>query len=103
MIVEAAQKSDPVALEALRKIGTFLGVGIDSLIKVFNPEAVVFGGILSVAGEFLLPAIKEELKKRWLLENASDPRLLLADSGSEAAAMGGIAKILQTVLANPPI
>lgn len=101
IIVEAAQKNDATALEALEKIGTLLGVGMDSLIKVINPEAVVFGGILSIAGEFLLPAIKQELKKRGLIENGTETPVLLAHFGSDATLMGGIAKIFQTILANP--
>jgi len=102
-IVEAAEKNDAVALAALEKIGVFLGIGIDTLIKAFNPELVVFGGILSLAGRFLLPAINDELKKRGMPERADETPVVLAQYGSDAAVMGGIAKIFQTILANPQI
>jgi glucokinase-like ROK family protein len=101
VIVEAAREQDAVALQALRKIGVSLGLGIDSLIKAFNPELVVFGGILSLAEEFLLPSIKQELKKRWLLESIKETPVVAAHFGSDAAVMGGIAKIFQAILANP--
>lgn len=103
VIVEAARKNDCVALESLQKIGAFLGTGMDSLIKAFNPEIVVFGGILTLAGEFLLPAIKEELRKRRLPESGTETSVLLAHFGSDAAVMGGIAKIFQTILDNPVV
>ncbi|MEP6788963.1 MAG: ROK family transcriptional regulator, partial [Acidobacteriota bacterium] len=37
-IVEAAEKGDAVALDALNITGTHLGVGMDALVKTLNPE-----------------------------------------------------------------
>ena len=48
-VVEAARTDDPVALEALKKVGRDLGIGIASLVNALNPDFVVFGGILSLA------------------------------------------------------
>lgn len=100
-IVEAAKAKDAIALKALKKIGVFLGIGTDSLIKAFNPQLVVFGGILSIAEDFLLPEIEKEIRQRNLLETFDETRVVVAHFGSDAAVMGGIAKIFQTILANP--
>ncbi|MEW6126045.1 MAG: ROK family transcriptional regulator [Acidobacteriota bacterium] len=103
MVVDAARRGDRAALVALDKVGKYLGTGIASLINVLNPSLVVFGGILSLAGEFLLPRINEELHKRALHWTEEKVKLVVAKYGFDATVMGGVARVYRAVLANPPI
>jgi glucokinase-like ROK family protein len=100
-IFEASQRGDVVAIESLKTIGRFLGVGIDSLIKAFNPAVVVFGGRLSLAADIILPEIRAELGKRGMIEEINQVNVVAAEFGSDAAVMGGVAKVFQEALANP--
>lgn len=100
-VVEAARMGDPAALGALETTAGHLAIGIDSLVKAFDPEIVVFGGILSLAGEFLLPMVERELANRSMVVGRRVTPVVLAQFGSDAAAMGGIAKIFQSILADP--
>jgi hypothetical protein len=61
----------------------------------------VFGGILSLAGDFLLPTVAEELHRRALRWNAEATRVLIARHGSDACLMGGVAMVYQTILSQP--
>ena len=101
MIVDAARAGDSVARAALEKIGTDLGVGIASLVNALNPELVVCGGILSLAGEFLMPAAIRELEQRALRWNREAAKVVLAKHGFDAAAMGGVAAVYETILSQP--
>jgi predicted NBD/HSP70 family sugar kinase len=101
MIVDAARAGDPVALEAFEKVGRDLGIGIASLVNALNPELVVFGGILSLGGEFLMPEVNREMEKRALRWNRESTRVVLAEHGFDAAAMGGVAAVYETILAQP--
>lgn len=101
MVVKAAQIDDAVALEALTQIGQDLGVGIASLVNALNPDLVVFGGILSLAGEFLLPQINHQLQQRTLLWDKRATKVVLAKHGLNACTMGGIAMVYQAILAQP--
>lgn len=101
MIVDAARAGDIVARTALEKIGTDLGVGIASLLNAFNPELVVCGGILSLAGEFLMPAAIRELEQRTLRWNREAAKVVLAKHGFDASAMGGVAAVYETILSQP--
>lgn len=101
LIVEAAQEGDHVAIEALEEIGDNLGIGIASLVNALNPELVVFGGILSHAGDFILPRIKEVLHHRAMSWNFQATEVVLADHGFEACIMGGVATVYQAVLSRP--
>jgi glucokinase-like ROK family protein len=101
LVVEAAEAGDPLALEALERVGRHLGIGIASLVNALNPELVIFGGILSLAGQFLLPAVRREMNQRALRWNRSATQVVLARHGSDACVMGGIARVYQAILAEP--
>src|SRR4029077_6469333 len=99
----AARENDAVALEALKKVGRHLGIGVASLVNALNPRLVVFGGILSLAGDYLLGTVTEELHRRALHWNEKTAKIVIARFGFDASVMGGVAKVFQTVLANPSI
>ncbi len=101
MVVEAARAGDALALEALEVLGHHLGIGIASLINALNPQLVVFGGILSLAGEFILPVVAEEVQRRALRWNREATRIVLARHGLDACVMGGVARVFQAILAEP--
>jgi len=101
MIVDAAGAGDTVARSALEKIGGDLGIGIASLVNTLNPELVVCGGILSLAGEFLMPAAIREFEQRALRWNREAAKVVLAQQGFDAAAMGGVAAVYETILSQP--
>jgi glucokinase-like ROK family protein len=103
LIVDAARAGDAVALDALEIIGRHLGIGIASLVNALNPELVVFGGILSLAGEFLMPVIEREVERRALKWNREAMQLVLARHSSDACVMGGVAAVYQAILAQPDI
>lgn len=101
MIVNAARNGDKVALDSLENVGRYLGIGIASCINALNPGIVVFGGIMSVAWEFLEPVIKQELGKRALYWNIAGTQVVLANHGNNACVMGGIATVYQAILSQP--
>jgi glucokinase-like ROK family protein len=103
MVVEAAQQKDRLALESLEVLGHHLGIGIASLVNALNPELVVFGGILSLASDYLLPVIENEVQRRALRWNRDAIKVVVASHGQEACVMGGVARIFQEVLVEPNV
>ncbi|HEX8681469.1 MAG TPA: ROK family transcriptional regulator, partial [Ardenticatenaceae bacterium] len=101
IVVEAARGGDAIARRALDEVGRYLGIGIASLVNALNPELVVFGGILSVAGEFLLPIVEEELRRRTLYWPGHAVEVVLARHGLDACVLGGVATVYQAVLTQP--
>jgi glucokinase-like ROK family protein len=101
LVIEAADSGDPLALEALERVGHHLGIGIASLVNALNPELVVFGGILSLAGQYMLPAVEREMKQRALRWNRGVTQVVLARHGFDACVMGGVARVYQAILAEP--
>lgn len=101
VVVDAARDGDLVALQALHQIAEYLGIGIANLINAFNPEMVVFGGSLNLAGDFLMPVIERVIAERALRWSAGAARVVLARHGFDACLMGGIATVYHQVLSQP--
>jgi glucokinase len=66
MIYEEALEKDEVALEVLKDLATYLGIGVANLVNLFNPEAIIFGGGVSEAHKIILPIVKKVVKERAL-------------------------------------
>lgn len=60
---EAAMKGDALALEIVRQGGRILGMGMTSLLHLFNPEILVFGGGVSKLGDLLFDPMREAIKE----------------------------------------
>jgi glucokinase-like ROK family protein len=101
LVLDAARMKDAAAAQALAEVGRRLGIGVASLVNALNPDLVILGGRLSSAGEFLLPAVEAELRKRALRWNAEATQVVLASYGVDACVMGGVAAVTQAVLRAP--
>jgi glucokinase len=53
-VVSSAKGGDQVAVDALRDIGWWLGLGLASLSPLFAPDTIVVGGGVAAAGDLLL-------------------------------------------------
>jgi glucokinase-like ROK family protein len=99
VLAQRARSGDPAAVAAFARLGGALGVGIASLTNALNPDLVVLGGTLSAAGDLLVPFIECELRARALSWTADATGIAVALHGPDACVMGGIAAVLQSVLA----
>jgi glucokinase len=86
--VEAAKAGDPEAVEALRILGERLGIGIANALNTFDPDAVVVGGGVSIAGEILLGPAKEVARRFSLPGVGERTEIRLARHGSQAGVRG---------------
>ncbi|MCD6223656.1 MAG: ROK family protein, partial [Deltaproteobacteria bacterium] len=57
-------KQDKKAYKIVRHFSTFLGIGVASLINIFNPQAVIFGGKISYDWSSFHKSMEEVIEKR---------------------------------------
>jgi glucokinase len=88
LITQLAQEGDPVASDAIALIGRRLGIGLVSLVNIFNPQIVVIGGGVSAAGELLLEPARAMVRERALAPNRDVVRIEAAAFGAEAGMVG---------------
>src|SRR4029079_15467105 len=87
-VVAAARARNPDAREAMRILGERLGVGIANVVNIFDPELVVIGGGVSVAGELLLAPAKAAAPRFIIPGVGAQTRIELARSGPKAGVRG---------------
>ncbi len=99
LVTELAHDGDGAAREAIALIGTRLGVGIASLMNIFNPEVVVVGGGVIGAGELLLGPARAEVARRALSRSREAAHIVAAHFGVEAGMVGAAALALESLTA----
>jgi glucokinase len=90
-VVRLAHHGDPDAVGALRVLGERLGIGIANAINTFDPDEVVIGGGVSVAGHLLLDPARETAE-RFILPGVGERTAIrlarhLGDAGVRGAAL----------------
>ena len=86
--VEHARNGDAVALEGLRRVGRYLGIGIGNMIAVISPDRVVIGGGIAAAGDLLLDEARAEIRRRVLTTSVDQVGIVTAELGTWAGAIG---------------
>ena len=93
-VTDAAIAGDKAAREVMELIGVRLGVGLSSLANIFNPDVLVIGGGVIVAGDLLLEPARRELRKRALPPMNETP-VLEAQMGNDAGMIGAAEMALE--------
>ncbi|MHB0866571.1 MAG: ROK family protein [Thermoleophilia bacterium] len=88
LVTRLARGGDPAAQAVLEQIGFYVGVGMTSLVNIFNPEVFVIGGGLMRAGDLIVEPAKKVLATRGLRPNRDIVRVETASFGSDAGMIG---------------
>lgn len=94
-VFEAAQKGDQLAQRIFDETAWFLAVGINSILNVLNPEAIILGGAVTNAGDLLFRPLRQYVKNMAFPGVYEGTRILRASLGELAGVVGaaGIARL----------
>ena len=101
LIKQAADVGDKEAIDSFLEAGRAMGQGFAGLINIFNPEKIILGGPLSIAGDYLLPAIKETITRHSMPEIDQQTEVVLSTFGPDASLIGATAIVVDKVLSKP--
>jgi glucokinase len=88
-VARLAADGDPLALELVTEVGSWLGQGLADLSAVLDPEVVVIGGGVSVLGEMVLGPARERLERALPGRGfRPGPRVVAAALGPTAGLIG---------------
>ncbi len=100
-VVDAAGRGDVAAVEALRRIGDWLGIGVANLINLFNPGLVIFGGMLREVYRGSAAQVHSRVEANVLVISRERVRLRTSALGDDATLTGAAELAFTDVLANP--
>ncbi|GHB38552.1 transcriptional regulator [Streptomyces viridiviolaceus] len=97
-----ARRGDPSALSAIERAGRRLGVVVSGAVNLFDPDAVMLGGVYRELMDWLAPAVDRELALRVVsgLWREGGERLRASSSRGDAA-RGAAGVIVREVFADP--
>jgi len=98
MVADAAKEGDEMALNVFTRAMEYIGLGISNLIGIFNPDLIVIGGGVSLAGDIFFDNIRDVVQKNLMRPTARQIQILPVAFGANAAIMGAFSLILNKVL-----
>jgi len=101
--VERARAGDAAAIEGLRRVGRYLGIGIGNMIVVLSPDRVVIGGGIAPAGDLLLETARAEIRRRVRTTSVAEVEIVTAELGTWAGAIGAAIHGAEAALAPAPV
>lgn len=100
-VVDAAERGDADAREALRRVGDWLGIGVANLINLFNPSVVIFGGTLREVYRGAADQVHDRVAANVLTVSRERVRLRTAVLGYDATLLGAAELAFAELLAGP--
>ncbi len=90
-IYSAAREGDRLAAAVMQDTGRFLGIGVASLVNIFNPERIVIGGGVKDAWQLFIGASRDEVLLRAFEVPAKRAAIVPAELGDDAGMVGAAA------------
>jgi glucokinase len=69
-------------------MGIYLGVGLASLINIFNPEMIVVGGGVAAGWDLFISHVREQIAERAFPLPARRAEIVRAECGDDAGLLG---------------
>jgi predicted NBD/HSP70 family sugar kinase len=100
-VVDAADRGDVVAREALARVGDWLGIAVANLVNIFNPGLVIFGGTLREIYLGSAAQVRSRIATNVLQVSREKVRLRTPELGEEATLVGAAELAFTEVLTSP--
>jgi len=93
-VVTRAVGGDPGCRRALADAGRHIGAAVADLCNLINPERIVVGGSMAIAGDLLLDPLREAVGLRAIPSAAEDVEIVPGELGERAELLGAVALVL---------
>jgi len=93
-MLDLAEGGDAATLRLIGDAGRALGVAVANLCNIVNPECVVIGGDLALAGDALLNPVREVVSRNAIPSAAADTEIVGGVLGERAEMLGALALVM---------
>ena len=100
IVFDLAKEGDYLANEVVDKVAFYLGLATANIANLLNPSAIVIGGGVSAAGDFLLTRVQKNFNDFAFKMTRHVTELKLAELGNDAGAYGAASLALQAQAEN---
>lgn len=100
-VINAARMGDAKARAATRQVGDWLGFGVANLANIFNPEIILFGGMLRDVYLATAATVRSRVNSLCLPVCRENLRLRTPELSDDAALIGAAEVVFEPLLADP--
>lgn len=97
-VARAWREGDPIAGMLMRDAATYIGIGLSSVINLLNPELILLGGGVSLAGAAFIDRIRETIAERAYTVAFQPPEIALSRLGPDANCIGAAVLVFEKLL-----
>jgi len=93
-MLELADSGDAATRRLIGDAGRALGAAVANLCNIVNPECVVIGGDMALAGDILLDPVREVVRRNAIPSAAADTEVVAGVLGERAEMLGALALVM---------
>jgi predicted NBD/HSP70 family sugar kinase/biotin operon repressor len=93
-MIELARRGDPGCQRVIADAGRTVGRVAAALCNEFNPERIVVGGELALAGELLLDPLRDAIQRYAIPAATDELEVVVGELGDRAELMGALALVV---------
>ena len=93
-MLELSAAGDAATRRLIADAGRILGVAVANLCNIVNPECVVIGGDLSLAGDVLLDPVRDVVSRNAIPSASEDAEVVAGTLGERAEVLGALALVM---------
>lgn len=102
-VVQASLEGDTIAKKELARTGQYLGSGIANIIRSFDPEPIIIGGLITKAWDMVYREIMETVNKRGFFANERNATILPTSLSGYPPLLGATAVSIRRIFADREI
>lgn len=88
LVSQAINRGDKEAARIMSETGEWIGIGLANVVNLLNPDIIIIGGGVALAGDILFEPIKKEISQRALKIPADFVKVVPALLGDSAGMIG---------------
>ena len=92
-VMARAQSGEAHAIETLRETGHFLGCGLATIVKAFDPRRIYVGGEITAVWGLIAPTVLETMRDDAVVRETGVPEILTVPLGEHPRLRGAAALI----------
>ncbi len=101
IVARAAHQGDQACLDAVQSITRALAAGIVNVVNLFDPEAVIVGGQISLVEDLIIDRLQDAVNERSLVSGSEPVPVIFSELKSEAPIIGAFSLVLRELFQNP--
>ena len=94
-VVKASEMQDDFAMDLLKDAGKRLGRKASFLVNLFNPEILIIGGGIEIAGSIFLDSLRDTIRQASIPEATEKLRIVPSQLGENGVPLGAAALVAQ--------